>query len=122
MPFELTAAAEQFMRRMLRFSATPTSAFRLRVKPGGCSGLSAEFDIEEPAPDSAELLVISGVRMLVDFRSQGLLAGATIDFSDSLAQSGFIFRLPGQQAASCSVTPPQLVTLINTVFPHPHRG
>lgn len=97
MPFELTPAAERFMRRMLRFSATPTSAFRLRVRPSGSAGFSSEYDIEEPAPDSAELLVICGVRMLVDFRTQGLLAGATVDFSDTLAHSGFVFRLPGKR-------------------------
>ncbi len=119
MAFELTASAERFMRRMLRFSATPTSAFRLRVKPGGCSELSAEFDIEEPASDSAELLLVSGMRMLVDFHSQGLLAGATVDFSESLAQSGFIFKLPGKQQACCSSSaPPQLVSLGNGGNPH----
>lgn len=96
MPFQLTPAAEGFMRRMLRFSATPTSAFRLRVRPRGSSSYTSEYDIEEPAPDSAELLVISGVRMLVDFRSQGLLAGATVDFSDDLLHSGFVVRLPSK--------------------------
>lgn len=113
MPFQLTPSAERFMRRMLRFSATPTSGFRLRVKPGGCSGLAAEFDIEEPAPDSAELMVVSGVRMLVDFYSQGLLAGGTIDFSESIAQSGFIFHLPGKVQGLCSTSSlPPLVKLV----------
>ena len=112
MAFEMTPSAGRFIRRMLRFSATPTSAFRLRVKPGGCSGLAADFDIEEPADDSAELIVVDGIRMLVDFHSLGLIAGATVDFSESIAQSGFIFRLPGKEQACCSSTaPPQLVSL-----------
>jgi len=110
MPFELTPSAERFIRRMLRFSTNPESAFRLRVRPGGCAGLASEFDIEDAAQDSAELIVVSGVRMLVDFLSLGLLSGATVDFSDSLAQTGFVFRLPGKQQASCGSNAPQLVT------------
>lgn len=118
MAFELTPAAERFIRRMLRFSATPNSAFRLKVKPGGCSGLASEFDIEEPAPDSAELVVVNGIRMLLDFHSLGLLAGATVDFSESLAQSGFAFQLPGKQQACCSSNrPQQLVNLVGTARP-----
>jgi iron-sulfur cluster assembly protein len=110
MPFEITPSAERFIRRMLRFSTTAESAFRLRVRPGGCSGLASEFDIEDAAPDSDELIVVSGVRMLVDFHSLGLLSGATVDFSDSIAQSGFVFRLPGKQQACCGSSAPQLVT------------
>ena len=96
MSFALTPNAAQFMQRMLRFSATPTAAFRLRVRPSNSAQLSSEYDIEEPAPDSAELMVIGGVRMLVDFRTQGLLAGATVDLSDNLLRSGFVFLLAGK--------------------------
>ena len=49
----VTPAAEKFMRRMVRFSATPAGGFRLTVAPGGCSGYSSEFSVEA-APHSGD--------------------------------------------------------------------
>ena len=44
MDLNLTPSAEKFIRRMVRFSGgTAASASR---SSGGCSGLSAEFDVE----------------------------------------------------------------------------
>jgi iron-sulfur cluster assembly accessory protein len=112
MSFQLSPAALRFIQRMLRFSANPAFAFRLRVRPGGCAGLSTEFDIEEPATDSDELMEIAGVRLLVDFQSQGLLAGSVVDFSDSMASTGFVIKGPGNPQTTCgSVAPPQLIKI-----------
>ena len=46
MQFTITPAAQKFVRRIIQFSVNPNGGFRLRVSPGGCSGLSAEYDVE----------------------------------------------------------------------------
>jgi Fe-S cluster assembly iron-binding protein IscA len=42
----ITAAAEKFIRRMIRYgNLAGGGGFRLAVSPGGCSGLAAQFDV-----------------------------------------------------------------------------
>lgn len=94
----LTQSAEKFIRRMLRFASGTQSGFRLRVSPGGCSGLAAEFDLEA-APQSDDLVwERSGIRIFLDSRSTRLLNGMIVDFVDTLSHTGFTFT--PQTAAS----------------------
>jgi iron-sulfur cluster assembly protein len=98
----VTAAAEKFMRRMVRFSGAPQGGFRLSVTAGGCSGLASEFTVEaEPKAGDAELGV-NGLRLFLPAESRLLLDGVTIDFSDSMAASGLSFIDPKATACGCS--------------------
>lgn len=118
MNITITPAAEKFIRRLLRFSTSPTGGFRLVVTPGGCSGMAAEFNVEEtPRPGDGEL-VHNGLRIFLPAPTQALLAGVTVDFTDSLGGSGFVFHDPNKKAESCgssggghSHKPVQLVNL-----------
>jgi iron-sulfur cluster assembly accessory protein len=98
----VTAAAEKFMRRMVRFSQAPTGGFRLTVTPGGCSGYSSEFTVEAaPLGNDAELLV-NGLRVFLPAESRLLLDGVTVDFADTPTQSGLTFFNPNAEACGCS--------------------
>jgi iron-sulfur cluster assembly accessory protein len=98
----VTAAAEKFMRRMVRFSATPAGGFRLTVTPGGCSGYSSEFTVESaPQGNDAELLV-NGLRVFLPAESRLMLDGVTVDFADTPTQSGLTFFNPNAEACGCS--------------------
>jgi iron-sulfur cluster assembly accessory protein len=102
----VTAAAEKFMRRMVRFSESPTGGFRLSVSPGGCSGLSAQFSVEAaPLGGDAELGV-NGLRLFLPAESRLLLDGVTIDFSESPTQSGLSFIDPNAASCGCSSSAP----------------
>jgi len=108
----LTPAAEKFIRRMLRFSTGPQAGFRLSVTPGGCSGYAAEFDVEQAPKAGSIVWEQNGVRIHLDARSATLLEGATINFVESLAHTGFVFAVPGASESACSPTgQPRLVTL-----------
>jgi len=97
----VTEGAEKFMRRMARFGGLgPGAGFRLLVTPGGCSGLSADFNIELEAKEGDETLVVNGFRVFVPAASVKLLAGVTIDFVDSFTQQGLTFFNP-RAPASC---------------------
>lgn len=100
----ITAAAEKFMRRMVRFSGARAGAgFRLSVAPGGCSGVSSEFTVEvQPMPGDAALDV-NGLAVFLPAQSRLLLEGATVDFADTAASSGLSFQLPkADGCGSCS--------------------
>jgi iron-sulfur cluster assembly protein len=98
---ELTPPAEKFIRRMMRCGTGSTPGFRLKVRPGGCSGLAAEFDLAAE-PEADEIIWIhSDLRIFLDNASCLLLNGAIVDFMDSRSQTGFIVRTPGRTAQAC---------------------
>ena len=100
MNFTLTPATEKFIRLMLRADGGPGSGFRLAVTPGGCSGLSADMSVKA-APEAGEQVVErNGIKLFLNAESRLLLDGVTIDFADTAAQTGLVFRDPKQ--VSCS--------------------
>lgn len=99
---EVSAAAEKFMRRMVRFSEHPAGGFRLSVTPGGCSGLSSQFTVEASPVQGDLEMSVNGLRLFLPAESRLLLDGVTIDFADTPLQSGLTFIDPKQQACGCS--------------------
>ncbi len=108
MKFTLTPSAQKFIRRMVQFSANPGGGFRLLVSPGGCSGLSALFDVEA-APRAGDLeFIADGVKFYLPAESRLLLDGVTIDFSDSPTGGGLVFHDP-KNTGSCKSSSAPLV-------------
>jgi len=99
---ELTPAAEKFIRRMLRCGTGSNAGFRLKVRPGGCSGLAVEFDLAgEPAANEI-VWTTSELRIFLDRASCLLLNGAIVDFVDSRSHTGFVVTTPGGTAQACT--------------------
>ncbi len=68
---------------------------RLGVLGGGCSGLSYQFKFAtEPRPRDLVFEFEGDVRVFVDPKSILFLDGMTLDWQDSLMQSGFVFQNP----------------------------
>ena len=65
---------------------------RLGVLGGGCSGLSYQFKFAPEPRSHDHVFHFEGVRVFVDPKSMVFLDGMTLDWQDSLIQSGF--RLP----------------------------
>jgi iron-sulfur cluster assembly protein len=97
----LTPAAVKFISRMLRFSPSPSGGFRLEVKPGGCSGLASEFNVEATPLPGDQVVEKDGIRLFLPASNGDLLDGVTIDFADSRMESGFVFRDPKRVEGSC---------------------
>src|SRR5271169_5182177 len=92
MNITITAAAERFMRRIVRFgSAGADAGFRLTVTPGGCSGYSAEFSVEAAPKPGDAALDVNGLKVFLPAQSRLLLDGVTVDFADTTMQSGLTF-------------------------------
>jgi iron-sulfur cluster assembly accessory protein len=105
MNITVTTAAERFMRRMVRFGGAGAGAgFRLSVTPGGCSGYSAEFNVE-PLPRSGDaVLDINGLKIFLPAESRLLLEGFTVDFVETAAEAGLRFFDPNAAGDSCCNT------------------
>jgi iron-sulfur cluster assembly accessory protein len=99
---ELTPAAENFIRRMMRCVRDSNSGFRLKVRPGGCSGLAVEFDFSTEPGANEVVWKHSELRVLLDSASCLLLNGSVVDFIDSRSLTGFVVTRPGGTAQACA--------------------
>lgn len=96
----LTEKAAKAARRFIRGSETKAEGLRLAVSGGGCSGFQYNMALEE-APGADDTIVEAlGVKVFLDPASAQLLQGVTVDFVDSLTESGFTFHNPNA-SASC---------------------
>ena len=66
-----------------------THGLRLKVVGGGCSGLRYELAFDDRVSEDDTELEVGGVRVLVDEKSALYLVGTTLDFVDTLQESGF---------------------------------
>lgn len=95
----LTEKATRAVSRFIR-SEKSAAGLRLRVTGGGCAGLQYEMQLES-APDTADTVVEhNNIKLFVDPQSAAMLEGLTIDFVDTMLESGFTFHNPNA-SASC---------------------
>jgi len=79
-----------------------TGGLRLGVVGGGCSGFSYKFKLENEPRASDNVFEFDGVKLFVDPKSYEHLEGLTLDYYESLLESGFVFKNPNaQHTCSC---------------------
>ena len=69
-------------------------ALRVAVQPGGCAGLRYALYFDDRKLDDDHVERMHGVEIRVDKMSAPYLRGATIDYLDTLQQSGFTIDNP----------------------------
>ena len=67
---------------------------RLGVLGGGCSGLSYQFKFEVKPRERDNVYDFDGIKIFIDPKSLVYLRGLTLDYTESLMQSGFVFHNP----------------------------
>jgi len=88
-------AAKEFRHVVGQKDLPDTTAMRLSVKGGGCSGFEYQIDIEVNEADEFDIISVQhGVRVFIDMKSEFYMAGTTIDFNDTLMERGFTFKNP----------------------------
>lgn len=91
--FGISAAAAARVAEILA-SDPAARALRVEVLAGGCSGLQYKFDLTDQQADDDLVLKRDGATVLVDPVSLEFLAGAELDFNDSLMGAHFAVRNP----------------------------
>jgi iron-sulfur cluster assembly accessory protein len=101
-------AAEKVVELLQReISAAPEEhegkeyALRVAVQPGGCAGLRYALYFDDRKLDGDEVIRDKGVEVRMDRMSAPYLRGATVDYLDSLQQSGFTIDNPNAKG-SCA--------------------
>jgi iron-sulfur cluster assembly protein len=96
----LTEAAVSKARQFVRAERNRSGGIRIAVKGGGCSGFKYELSLAESQQPGDNVLEFDGLRVFVDPISSAQLQGVTVDFLDSLHESGFTFNNPNS-TGSC---------------------
>ena len=88
------AAAEQIKRLLSEDGKLETHGLRMKVIGGGCSGLQYQLSFDDMVRDIDAEIEEGGVRVIVDEKSALYLVGSTLDFVDTLQESGFKIENP----------------------------
>jgi len=87
---QVTEAASDRIRDLLeKEGKRDTHGLRLKVVGGGCSGLRYELAFDAGQREGDTTIEVGGVRVVVDEKSALYLVGTTLDFVDTLQESGF---------------------------------
>lgn len=99
MAIEISEKAAQHINKLSAQKGTPAGGLRLGVKGGGCSGLSYFIDWAAEPSKFDHVIEKDGARVFVDPKSAVFLQGTTIDWQQTLMQSGFVFKNPNVKSA-----------------------
>jgi len=96
---EISEKAAVRIKALLGEKGTPAGGLRLGVKGGGCSGLSYHIDWAAEPAKFDQVIERDGARVFVDPKSAVFLAGTTVDWQQTLMQTGFVFKNPNVKSA-----------------------
>ena len=97
----LTDAAASKVKTLLEQEGRDDLALRVAVQPGGCSGLRYQLYFDDRSLDGDDVTGFGGVNVVVDRMSTPYLAGAVIDFVDTIEKQGFTIDNPNA-GGSCA--------------------
>ncbi|MCO5967075.1 HesB/IscA family protein [Actinoallomurus soli] len=97
----LTDAAAEKAKSLLEQQGEEGLALRVQVQPGGCSGLIYQLYFDDREVDGDLVQDFNGLNVRVDRMSVPYLAGATIDFVDTIEKQGFTIDNPNA-SGSCA--------------------
>ena len=97
----MTDAAATKVQELRSREGKTDAALRLFVKSGGCSGYSYGLAFDDKIADDDRVEDHAGVPIVIDAFSVQHVAGAEIDYVDSLMGSGFAINNPNA-VSSCS--------------------
>ena len=87
-------AAQKLKSLKLEEGQPQTSALRVEVKKGGCSGLSYKMNFDNSPQDGDQTFEANGEKIVVDGQSLLYIIGMTLDYSGGLNGKGFVFENP----------------------------
>jgi len=102
-PITLTDAAAAKVAELLAAEEDAERlSLRVAVKPGGCSGFSYDMFFDTEVADDDLVRTFGAVQVVVDAKSEALLRGSTLDYSDGLQGAGFHITNPNAtQTCGC---------------------
>lgn len=99
-PLIFTDSAAVKVRELINEEGNDALMLRVFISGGGCSGFQYGFTFDENITEGDTVIENAGVKLLIDPMSIQYLAGAEIDYSESLEGAQFVIRNPNA-ATTC---------------------
>lgn len=97
----LTERAACELKDLMVSQNKASSALRVWVAGGGCSGLSYGMALDDNAPEADDqVFEQDGVKLFVDSTSLGFMSGSVVDYIDDVLGGGFKIENPNA-TSSC---------------------
>lgn len=93
----LTDTASVKVAELINAEGEEGLALRVAVRPGGCSGFSYEMFFDSEMNEDDKLEEYGDVRLVCDASSAEMLQGATLDYTESIQETGFKINNPNAQ-------------------------
>ena len=93
----LTDTASVKVAELINAEGEEGLALRVAVRPGGCSGFSYEMFFDSEFNEDDKLEEYGDVRLVCDASSAEMLSGATLDYTESIQETGFKINNPNAQ-------------------------
>ena len=97
----LTDTAAAKVGALLEQEGRDDLTLRVAVQPGGCSGLRYQLYFDDRSLDGDVVAAFGGVSVVTDRMSAPYLAGASVDFVDTIEKQGFTIDNPNA-GSSCA--------------------
>ena len=102
---QVTPKAIEKIKQAFASQGVAEGGLRLGVMGGGCSGLTYQFKFDAKERPNDHVFEFDGVKVFVDPKSMVYLEGVTLDYKESLMQSGFTFHNPNaQKSCGCGTS------------------
>src|ERR687885_832525 len=95
----VTEAAATKIKQLMA-QETDVSVLRVAIEGGGCSGFQYGLGFDRGAQEGDHEYEVEGVRVVVDPFSAPYLRGATVDYLETIQESGFKIENPNA-VSSC---------------------
>jgi iron-sulfur cluster assembly protein len=101
----LTPSAVKEVKRLIQLEKRGDMALRVGIKGGGCSGMTYTMSFQSEMGPHDQVFEVDGLRVVVDAKSALYLKGTTLDFIDTLQESGFKFTNPNaKESCGCGTS------------------
>ena len=97
----LTEHAQTVVNGFIKTSEETVAGLRISATGGGCSGMQYAIALETATRNEDTVIECGTIKIIIDPQSLPLLQGVTMDFIDSLDESGFKF-INSNTASNCS--------------------
>lgn len=94
----VTEAASAKIKELLVTEGKEGHGIRLSVSGGGCHGYQYGMQFEEGSGDADQVVEVDGVQFFIDAMSMPMMAGAQVDYVETMQGAGFAINNPNAQS------------------------
>lgn len=92
--FIVTPKAAQMVQTIMKNEGKENAGLRVTVMPGGCAGYTYGLDFADAAEPEDLVVEVEGLKIFINEDIEPLIAGAKLDFVESLNGAGFVLDNP----------------------------